>query len=147
MAVDGYEVYFKMRSVWRSSIPKRLQGVDPRKLIAMLRLAASEGGISQGAAASRLDLRRWGLSKIKKKLVREGWVTVQRSQTNHREKVMTTTPRAQLAMNILEAKLAVAMTAAAGRGARPKAGTTADALKRQYGDRSLLAAMNENQQT
>jgi DNA-binding MarR family transcriptional regulator len=109
MAVNPYDVYLEMESAWRSSIPKRLQGMEPRILVALLKLAAPAEGISQGAAASGLGCTQWGMSKIKGKLVREKWVVVRRSTSNHRQVLMTTTPKARLAMNILEAKLAAAM--------------------------------------
>ena len=108
MTLDGFEVYFEMRRAWRSSIRPPLRGMEPRTLVALVKLAGREGGIPQAEAASRLKLRRWGLSKIKKKLLKEQWITEQRSQINYKEKVMTATPKAQFILETLQVQLTAA---------------------------------------
>lgn len=118
MAVNPYDVYLEMHSAWQSKIPKKLQGMKPRILIALLKLAASAEGVSQSEAASRLGLTQWGVSRVSKKLIRERWVTVvRRTKPNHRHKVMTTTPKAGLIIEQLQAQLGAAMS----RSVIPKA--------------------------
>ena len=120
MATDPFDTYLEMESVWQSKIPKRLQGIKPRILIALLNLAAPAEGISQSAAASKLGLTQWGVSKISRKLIGERWVTVVRgTKPNHRQKLMTTTPKAGLIIKQLQAQLGGAMT----RSVVPKAGS------------------------
>jgi DNA-binding MarR family transcriptional regulator len=142
MTVNPYDVYLEMESAWRSSIPKRLQGMEPKVLVKLLRLAATAEGISQGAAASELGRSQSGMSKITAKLVREKWVTVTRSTDDHKQKLMTTTAKARLAMDTLEGKLTAAMKGTDTRRVIQKA----EGLRRQYGNRTLLALI-EGQET
>lgn len=79
MAMNPYEVYLEMESAWRSGIPKELQGMRPKELVTLIRLAAAEKGVSQGAAASALGQSESGMSRITAKLVGAKWVTVARS--------------------------------------------------------------------
>ena len=105
MTLSPYDVYLKMHSAWRDGIPKRLQGVEPSVLITILKLVESEEGISQSAVQSALGLTQWGLSKIKRKLVRENWVKVWRPESDRRRLLMSATPKARLAMGQLQVKL------------------------------------------
>lgn len=109
MAVNPYDVYLEMESQWRSGIPKNLQGMRPKELVTLIRLVAAEGGVSHGAAASALRQSDSGMSRITAKLLERKWVTVARSTGNHKQKLITATTKARLAMDDLEGKLAAAM--------------------------------------
>ena len=111
MAPNPYDVYLEMASAWQSRIPKGLQGMKPRILIELLKLAASGEGASQSEAASKLGLTQWGVSKISKKLASERWVTIRRSESNHRQKLMITTARAQTVMDALRSDLSSVLRA------------------------------------
>ena len=60
---------------------------------------------------------------------------------------MSTTPKAQLVINTLEGRLAAAMKGTATRRSIQEADTKADALRRQYGTRTLLTASIDDQET
>jgi DNA-binding MarR family transcriptional regulator len=118
MAVNPCDVYVEMELQWRSGIPKELQGMKPRELVTLMRLAVADGGVSQGAAASALRQSQTGMSRITAKLLGRKWVTVARSTDNHKQKLITATTEARLAMDALEGKLAAAMKSGSGSGKR-----------------------------
>jgi DNA-binding MarR family transcriptional regulator len=134
MTTNPFDVYLTMHSAWRDGIPKRLQGVEPSVLITILKLAEREEGISQSAVQSTLALTQWGLSKIKRKLVRENWVKVWRPTSDRRRLLMSATPKARLAMDTLESKLAATMK----RTATPKAGQKGSHLRPPANAHSLF---------
>jgi DNA-binding MarR family transcriptional regulator len=147
MVGKPYDVYLEMESAWRSSIPKRLQGMKPKELVKLIRLATAEKGVSQSAATSALGQSQSGMSRITKKLVREKWVVVTRSTVNHKQKLMNATPKAQLAMDTLEGKLAAAIQGAVGSRTAPKTDKRGDVLRRQFGTRTLFTPSVKSEET
>jgi DNA-binding MarR family transcriptional regulator len=147
MAVNLFDLYVDMESAWRTGIPKSLRGMKPKELIDVFRLAAAENGVSQGAAASALAQSQWGMSKITAKLVREKWMTVTRSTENHKQKLMSVTPKARLAMDILEEKLAAAISPIIPTRASRKAEREAAAARRLYGTHTFFNPPLEAEET
>jgi DNA-binding MarR family transcriptional regulator len=147
MAVNPYDVYLAMESAWLASIPKGLQGMRPKELVTLMRLAGAGEGVSQGDAASALGQSPSGISRITAKLLERKWVTVERSTDNHKQKLITATSKARLAMNALEGKLAAAMQATVAPLARTKTDKNADAVRRLYGPRTLFTTSIEGEET
>ena len=147
MAADIFDVYLEMESAWRTTIPKKLQGLKPRELVDLVRLAKAENGVSQGDAASALGQSPTGMSKIAAKLVQHKWIVVTRSTDNHKKNLLTATSKAHMAMAGLEGKFASAMHTPVAPPARPKPDKKADAKKRMYGDRTLLTLSVERDET
>lgn len=146
MAADPFDLSLELESAWLTGIPKKLQGMKRRELVAVMRLAATENGVSFSAAASALGQSPSGISKIAAKLVQVKWVTITRATDNHKQKLMTATSKAQLAMVALGGNLgAVILTAVVPRR-RSKADRDADGARRLYGDRSLHDPPSEGQE-
>jgi DNA-binding MarR family transcriptional regulator len=133
MAVNPYDVYLEMESAWRAGIPKRLRGMKPEEVVKLVRLAAAEKGVSQGTAASALGQSQSGMSRVTAKFVEAKWVMVTRSTDDHKQKLITATPKARLAMETLKGKLAAAM-----KGKDTRRTSQEDALRRQHGGRTLF---------
>lgn len=139
MADKALGVYLKMDAAWRDSIPKSLQGMTAETLVKVVRLTERSKGISQSDAAAALGKKPSDMTNITKRLHRENWVTVTRSADNPKQKLMTTTFKAQSVMATLGLKLAAAM----GDKAAPRQLRKAELLKQQYAGRTPLIPLTE----
>jgi hypothetical protein len=141
MAVNPYDIYLEMESAlsaWSLGIPKGLQGMKSKDLVKLVRLSAVGKGALQADVASALGQSESGMSRITAKFLEAKWVTASRSTDNHKQKLITATTKARLAMGALEGKLAAAMQPAVAPPARPKTDKSEDAVRRLYGTRTLF---------
>jgi len=138
MADKALGVYLELDAAWRSSIPKKLQGMTAETLVEVLRLTAETKGISQSDAAAAVGQSQSGMSKIATKLTQEKWVTLTRSANDPKQKLMTITAKAESVMATLGGKLAAVTKDKAALRRLEKAEQKAELLKEQYGGRNLF---------
>jgi DNA-binding MarR family transcriptional regulator len=80
---------------WRSELPPALVKEDPRLLIRLLQLGSLDAGVSQSGVQRELAVNQPRLSKLMRKLIREEWISVEKSETDGRLATMRTTQAAQ----------------------------------------------------
>jgi DNA-binding MarR family transcriptional regulator len=132
MATNNEEVFDAFVRIWSdrwSVVPTGLARQEPSVVARLLKLGSREGGISQSDAQRELRMNQPRLSKLIKKLIRVGWIRVNRSKTDRRIRLMTTTVTAQAWIASLKQDLET-LVRAQGRATAPKS-RPSSAVRRQ----------------
>lgn len=116
-----------MFSRWSSALPPNLSGEDPNVLIPLLGFAMSEEGISQSDLRRKIGINQPRLSKLLKKLVKQRWIRVKKSESDGRVMLVTTAAIARDLLGSLETELAALQptrpsTSVRGKWVRPVPG-------------------------
>lgn len=112
---EVFDALVRVWSVWWSGVPASLERQESSLVLRLLVLGLREGGISQSELKQKLGIAQPRLSKLMRKLVKVGWIQVNRSKTDGRVWLMTTTVEARDRMAALKADLAAVLRA---RGTR-----------------------------
>jgi hypothetical protein len=122
---EAFDALVRTWSVWWSKVPDRLARQESSLVVRLLTLGLRQGGISQSELKQELGIAQPRLSKLMVKLLKIKWIKVQRSETDRRVWLMTTTAAAQDRMVALKGDLAAVLRAPGARQApapmpRPK---------------------------
>ena len=102
---SSIDQFLAMWTMWRSVVPPALRKEDAELLIRILQRGLSEDGISQSQLRSDLGINQPRLSKLIRKLVRLGWMSVSTCEDDGRMVLLTTTPEAKQRLMSFEKSL------------------------------------------
>jgi DNA-binding MarR family transcriptional regulator len=115
---EAFDALVRTWSVWWSKVPGRLARQESSLVVRLLTLGLRQGGIPQSKLKQQLGIAQPRLSKLMVKLLKVKWIKVQRSETDRRVWLMTTTAAAQDRMVALKADLAAVLRARGAKRAR-----------------------------
>src|ERR1035437_1948767 len=101
----GTTLFVQMWLEWKSKLPNRLANEGPDELIRLVELGAHDSGVSQSVARIELGVNQPRMSKLMKKLLREGWIKAEKSKTDARSTPMKTTQKAEKWLSSLGERL------------------------------------------
>jgi hypothetical protein len=120
---EAFDALVRTWSVWWSRVP------ESSLVVRLLTLGLRQGGISQSELKLELGIAQPRLSKLMVKLLKVKWIKVERSETDRRVWLMTTTSAARDRVVALKADLTAVLPArgarrAPGRVRKPKASSS-----------------------
>ena len=108
-----------MWSAWLATVPPSLIHEDPRLLFRFLELSSTSDGIFQQELKRGLGVNQPRLSKLTRKLVEVGWLTVSTPKDDRRKRLAITTVAGKKGLAVLRSKLG-ALVSRPSASPRPK---------------------------